>query len=68
MLYAILRTSLCQFISRHTESFPTPTGLSLQGVRLAVLSLLLLLFASRAFAGQVTLQWDAVTNPQLSRL
>jgi Malectin domain/Bacterial TSP3 repeat/Fibronectin type III domain len=66
MLYAILRQLLFRFISRHAGNFSTPTDLGLQGVRLGMLSLLLLLLASRAFAGQMTLQWDAVTNPQLA--
>jgi hypothetical protein len=35
-------------------------------VRLWVLSLLLLIFAPNAFATQVTLQWDAVTDPKLA--
>src|SRR5262245_52719493 len=66
MLYAIIRALLGRPVSCHTEIFPTPSCLSLQGVMLVVMSLLLLLLAPGAFAGQVTLQWDAVTSPQLA--
>jgi hypothetical protein len=66
MLNAILQQLSFRLISRQAKSFSTPTDRALQGVRLGMLSLLLLLSASHAFAGQVTLQWDAVTHPQLA--
>lgn len=66
MFYARLIQPLFRFLSCQTESGSIPITFGLQRTKLWMLSLFLLLCASPAFAAQVTLQWDAVTHPQLA--
>jgi len=66
MFYAILSQSVFPFISRHARRGSTPTTYAPQSTKLWMFSLFLVLLASRVFAGTVTLQWDAVSNPQLA--
>jgi hypothetical protein len=66
MFDTIVRHPLFRLIPRHTRSGTAPASFGPQSTTLWMFSLLLLLLASRAFAGQVTLQWDAVTHPQLA--
>jgi hypothetical protein len=66
MFLAKATWSLFRLVSRHGRHGSTPATVGLQGIRLWMLSLLFLLLGSQAFAGQVTLQWNAVTHPQLA--
>jgi Malectin domain/Bacterial TSP3 repeat len=66
MLYPALRRNAFHFITSHGLELFTHVSLSLLRIRLLVLSLMLLIFSTSAFATQVTLQWDPNTEPSLA--
>jgi Malectin domain/Bacterial TSP3 repeat len=64
--YSALRRNPFRCITFHGLKLFTPASLCLFGVRVWLFSLLLLIFATSAFATQVTLQWDPNTEPALA--
>jgi hypothetical protein len=66
MVRSKLIHSFFRYTTRHPRQACTALTGGLRGLKLWLSSLSILLLGSQAFAGQVSLQWDAVNNAQLT--